>query len=1408
MAKKLTELNKIDHEKVSDKWSSYFPLYQKFLAPRQNDPIRLLEIGVQNGGSLEVWSKYFPNAVAIIGCDINPKCGDLSYEDPRVRVFVGDASSADVKDEIASASPSFDLIVDDGSHKSGDIIRAFARYFPLLEPGGIYLAEDLHASYFHDYQGGTEAPYSSLNFFKRLTDYVNKEHWGADVSTDKLLSYFSEYWKVDFDPRSLDSITEVAFFNSMVLVRKGHDGENELGHRMVTGTTALVDDRVLRLDGTERLKRNQNNNPTGPLGMRLEAYPDEARRFKEELGEKGQELRAAREELGEKGQELRAAREELGEKGQELRAAREELGEKGQELRAAKEELGEKGQELRAAKEALLVANEESKKKAEKLNAFILNSNKLLDAKSSELEMAHAQIDLIAAELTQARRKPLKQFRKLIPYKVLSGLSKARPLVTEKAAARFAKSAAKRHPSLMPSLPDVTVRGATLSVETNNSSDAISCADTDDTGRLADLEQAISLSGKLLPIAESGFWDERWYKERHWEEIKSAAKQDKRIVSPLHHYVLHGWKNGYEPSPHFPFKRRMGLETDSVTDFLQRVQFDGYHFEDNAWFPHAKDIEAYLGNVDRREAKRVIYTCIVGHYDDLMQPKHIQPSWDYVCFTDRKDLLEHPQIGVWKIRPLVETHSDSSLANRWHKMHPHELFPEHEESLYLDGNVNLLSPYIFETIAERDTEILVPRHFKRTCVSEEIDVLIASRKIDQSHLRKLEELIQTARSDGFPVSWGLSENNVIFRKHHSEEIKSLMAEWWDLTETIAPRDQGHFCYLLWKYGFSFQGITFPNCRSLYKDFAVIRHNTKEEAHLKNVISQKLSPAFNQSNVAIVLSCNEAFVDFLDVLLTSIMENRSDERNYDLIILNRDVNDASKLRILENHGSHENVSIRFYDMTDVLAAFSDMDLHLEGYVPIETYNKIFLNDILDGFEKIVYIDTDIILDRDIADLFDIDLCGRAIGASPNVANIHAANAGKMVKGRNFRAYLQRELGVLNVDQYFQAGILVLDLTHRNTQKLFRKCVEKINEVKEPAFFDQCIFNSIFYGDVCFFSVEWNLVWYLQNYSFVRNTVSEDLFFEYAKGQNKPAIAHFASGDKPTNKTDWRLGDLFWKYAVRSKSKDALLGALTEEQFHSPQVQGAVEGRSVVPEMIRILVHVHLYYEDQLPFMLDALSNLGDFPRDVFFTIQQGSKINRDAVLQAEPGCQFIEEPNLGYDLFPFVDVLRRVNLSKYDYILKLHTKAPRTVEQGSVYGKNVPGLAWRDALVGSLVGSPEIARANIERLHTDRTIGALGCEDFIFSTHENNEELNYNLRHWRAYLNLNSGSRYIGGTMFLARAYPFERFKKLHNQPKLFSGESLRTGSHKNFAHVVERLCGIVVENEGLTIQGVQNNKSD
>jgi Cephalosporin hydroxylase. len=83
----------------------------------------LLEIGIQNGGSLQIWEKYFPAAVRLVGCDINPNCERLSYGSDKIELVVGDINQPETLARIFSIASRFDIVIDDGSHTSSDIIQ-------------------------------------------------------------------------------------------------------------------------------------------------------------------------------------------------------------------------------------------------------------------------------------------------------------------------------------------------------------------------------------------------------------------------------------------------------------------------------------------------------------------------------------------------------------------------------------------------------------------------------------------------------------------------------------------------------------------------------------------------------------------------------------------------------------------------------------------------------------------------------------------------------------------------------------------------------------------------------------------------------------------------------------------------------------------------------------------------------------------------------------------------------------------------------------------------------------------------------------------------------------------------------------------------------------------------------------
>lgn len=249
------------HEgKVSDKWSIYFNEYERIFDNYRDNPIRLLEIGIQNGGSLEIWSKYFFHAQKLVGCDINPDCARLSYEDPRIAVVVGDANSDSTLTKILEYASAFDVIIDDGSHRSSDIVKSFARYFPHLADGGVFVVEDLHCSYWQEFEGGLFDPFSSMAFFKRLVDIASHEHWGIEKACTDILSGFFSKYDFQMDAESLPHVHSVEFINSMCVIRKARPECNQLGTRNIVGSVeGVVSRQVLHsgLDSVPDQRRNE-----------------------------------------------------------------------------------------------------------------------------------------------------------------------------------------------------------------------------------------------------------------------------------------------------------------------------------------------------------------------------------------------------------------------------------------------------------------------------------------------------------------------------------------------------------------------------------------------------------------------------------------------------------------------------------------------------------------------------------------------------------------------------------------------------------------------------------------------------------------------------------------------------------------------------------------------------------------------------------------------------------------------------------------------------------------------------------------------------------------------------------------------------------------------------------------------
>ena len=258
---KYSDVIRAHRGKVSDKWSSYLDIYDRLFAPLRNAPLSILEIGVQNGGSLEIYDRFFQKAIRIVGVDANPRCADLRYDSDKVELVIGDVGGQSTKEKITQISKQFDVIVDDGSHISRDIIEAFLLYFPLLVPGGIYVVEDVSCSYWRNWEGALFYERSSITFFKTLLDVVNAEHWGIKEGPRDLLQLRFPNLRTPIPDDVCNEIFSITVFNSVVVITKNDEQKKgRLGTRVTVGSEATVVPLPPELHGSS-ITPDESGNP-------------------------------------------------------------------------------------------------------------------------------------------------------------------------------------------------------------------------------------------------------------------------------------------------------------------------------------------------------------------------------------------------------------------------------------------------------------------------------------------------------------------------------------------------------------------------------------------------------------------------------------------------------------------------------------------------------------------------------------------------------------------------------------------------------------------------------------------------------------------------------------------------------------------------------------------------------------------------------------------------------------------------------------------------------------------------------------------------------------------------------------------------------------------------------------------
>jgi Methyltransferase domain len=156
------------------KWHHYFEIYDHHFSRFRGKEIVMVEVGVFQGGSLQMWKNYFGPKAKIYGIDINPRVAELKEEN--IDIIIGSQSDRDFLRKLKNELPPIDILLDDGGHKMKQQIFTFQELFDKVKPDGVYVCEDLSTSYQMGYGGGHKRRGSFMEYSKNWIDKLNAFH--------------------------------------------------------------------------------------------------------------------------------------------------------------------------------------------------------------------------------------------------------------------------------------------------------------------------------------------------------------------------------------------------------------------------------------------------------------------------------------------------------------------------------------------------------------------------------------------------------------------------------------------------------------------------------------------------------------------------------------------------------------------------------------------------------------------------------------------------------------------------------------------------------------------------------------------------------------------------------------------------------------------------------------------------------------------------------------------------------------------------------------------------------------------------------------------------------------------------------------------------------------------------------
>ena len=337
----------------------------------------------------------------------------------------------------------------------------------------------------------------------------------------------------------------------------------------------------------------------------------------------------------------------------------------------------------------------------------------------------------------------------------------------------------------------------------------------------------------------------------------------------------------------------------------------------------------------------------------------------------------------------------------------------------------------------------------------------------------------------------------------------------------------------------------------------------------------------RTRIPIFVAVDDNYIPFLKIMLTSLVDHTTPEHIYDIKVIHTGLSNKSKQVIRAFYKG--NVKIFFHNVSVKLKTVSDR-LSLRDYYSITTYYRLFLPDLFPFDDKAIYLDSDIVLLDDIANLYKVDIGNNLLGAVPD---------GSVQIYPEFIKYVETIIGVPH-EQYFNAGVLIMNFKEFRRTRFESSAIRLLSHVSFKVAQDQDILNYLCKGKVTFLDRKWNVM-PLGEHTYEHSLIHYNLIY------------------KPWNQNDISYEDYFWKYA-----KEAGLYKQLQAQRNKIPDEIKEANRSGVQKVKELCLYEvnrkDTYYKDitnkkmkrKLGFNLDEIPPLSLAREEILKKIQQYEK----------------------------------------------------------------------------------------------------------------------------------------------------------------------------------------------------------